>query len=97
MGTSALPDPGHSQAPLTGCPADSAGSEGAGGVTSPASNHPAAHGFSSTGYVDREQSQSDRIILINLLSASICHTDRAVAALPEFADVSSLLSARLPG
>lgn len=66
-------------------------------MTSPASHHPAAHGFSSTGYVDREQSQSDRIILVNLLSASICHAERAVAALLEFADVSSPLSACLPG
>ena len=66
-------------------------------MTSPASKHPAARGYSSTGCVDREQSQSDGIILINLLSASICHTERAVTALLEFADVSSPLSACLPG
>lgn len=54
-----------------------------GGLVSPASRHPAAHGFSSTAYVDWEQSQGDSTILINLLSASICHTERAVAAFLE--------------
>lgn len=54
-----------------------------GGMVSPASSHPAAHGFSSTAYVDWEQSQGDSTILINLLSASICHTERAVAAFLE--------------